>query len=163
MKQAISFLFCITLLSNFNARSQTVKIISASEQKWAGGAAGRTGTYNHFEIEFKGFKNEPLPDTIWIGQEAIPLVITDAKEAPTGNTIRTKTKKSIKFQIKVGTAHNEYAELNPQVGPNEKKIALPKPPVKYKGVALLSYKNKGHETYFTIPKYTIKPDQANYP
>ena len=163
MKPAISFLFCIALGSNFIAQSQTIKIIRSSEQHWYGGAAGRSGTYNQFEIEFKGFKTEPLPDTIWIGQEACPLIITDAKEAPTGNTIKTKTKKSIKILIKVGTAHNEYAELNPQVCPNEKKIVPPKPPVKYKGVALLSYKNNGHETYFSIPKYTVKPDPANYP
>lgn len=163
MKPAICLLLSFLLLINFSSRAQTVKIISASEQQWFGGAAGRSGTYNHFDIEFKGFKSTPLPDTMWIGQEACPLIITDEKESATGNTIRFKSKKSVKFQIRVGTAHNQYAELNPPGDPNAKKIAPPKPPVKYKGVALMSYKYKGHENYITIPKYTVKPDAANYP
>jgi hypothetical protein len=145
------------------AMAHTVKVISATTQSWSGGVAGRSGTNEQFEIEFSGFKSEPIPDTMWMGDETIPLIITNKSNFSEGNTICIRSKKSVTFKILGQTYRDEYAERFPPGLDPKKKNKVSHPPKPYKGVALISYKIDGKEYWFEVPKYTKTLPAINYP
>jgi hypothetical protein len=85
--------------------AQKVTLVSATAQSWAGGVAGLSGDNYHFTIEFTRFKNEPLPDTIWIGNNPIPLINNDAASS---NFRLTHVGNTLKADITAKTSRNEY-------------------------------------------------------
>lgn len=140
--------------------AQTVKLINATEQDWAGGIAGHTGENYTFEIEFSDYIKEPLPLTLWVGQYAFSLQTNDSLRQK--NTVIKHINRTNKLNIKitVGTFHNEYAEKEGQ--PFEKELLnnMPKPPKPFKGKALLSYLYKGAINTFEITEIrTLLPVQ----
>ena len=157
-------LLSLLILLNFPfvLYAQNVRMINSTEQSWSGGIAGRSGTNYSFVVGFSEYHQEPLPDTLWIGEEPFKIVITDSTNGQNGNTKCIRSKKSVRFEISAGTYHDEYADRYPKPG-NEKKPPLPHPPVKYKGVALLSYRYKGRQHYYTINRIMKVFPPVNYP
>ncbi len=154
--------FHLLLFSACTAVAQNVRLINSTEQSWSGGIAGRHGANYNFIVEFSGYRTEPVPDTVWIGKTPYP-VITDNNNQYNVNTKRVAGKRGVQFSIAVGVARDDYAEQLPTPGNNEKKAPKPVPPVRYKGVALLSYKYRGEERYFEINKIFTRYPPVNYP
>ena len=150
-----------TILTPHALPAQTIKLVNSTDQGWSGGVAGRTGNNYTFSIEFSGFKPDPIPDTIWIGQTPVQLSITDSGDTQ-ANTKRTKKKSSIKFNISAGTSEDEYADRYPT--PDNMRKEVPSHcPITYKGVALLSYKYKGKKHYYVISRIMTTYPPADYP
>jgi len=160
MKTGIFFIFCIALFLSKELGAQTVRVINSTEQRWSGGVAGRTGVNYSFVIEFSKYKQEPLPDTLWIGQEPIAILITDSSFSKNINTKRTCNKHTVRFEINVGTSHDENTDRFPV---QEKPTVSAHPPMKYKGAALLSYLYNGKQCYYEISKFLKVYPPLSYP
>ena len=166
MKLKILFFTIFIFLNCFpnDINAQNVKLNNSTLQGWSGGIAGHYGENYIFDIEFTGYETAPIPDTIWIEHLPVPLTIYDAKDPPNGNTRRTIKRKSVRYEIAVGTSHDEYAEREQQYSPNKKQDDTPPlPPKKYKGVALISYQANGSQHFFEVSKFLKKLESANYP
>lgn len=139
---------------------QKIKTINATKQNWSGGIAGRHGTYYSFVIAFSDLKDEPAPDTLWTEQEYFEISLRDEAKQVQGNTKRSRTKGSVKFEINVSTAHDEPDNNLPRQNENKHHVHAPVP---YNGAALLSYRYKGKEHYYEIKKIMKALPAANYP
>ncbi len=140
------------LLFLFNqSQGQVVKELQNTSQGWAGGPCCVSGVNYNFNILFSAFKNEPVPDTIWVGGQDIPLSLTDGElDGYTANTQVKRAGKTLTFHIAVGTSHDEKADQYPGI-----VVKKPKPaPIPQTGVAILSYheKGSGKRHFFTIKK-----------
>lgn len=145
--------------SHYSTFAQKIKVINAIERKWYGGVAGRSGANYTFVIQFSDFKTQPVPDTLWIAEHAIPIKTGNNHE--NANTKVSRTIKSVKFEINVGISKDDYADRYPVQG-NEPNV-IRNAPIEYKGVALLSYKVSGNPYYFTVKKIMIEYPSTNYP
>jgi hypothetical protein len=150
-------MICLPLLMH----AQKIRVINSTAQQWSGGIAGRRGCNYHFAIEFSRYKSEPLPDTLWLGQQAIILSITDSNAYQGSNTKRIRAKGSVKFEINAGTINDRFTEH--YANPLHKTIEVHNPPFPYTGVALLSYKYRGRKCYFQMDKIKRQLQPLNYP
>ena len=141
---------------------QKIMVINSTEQSWSGGIAGHYGTNYTFTIEFADYKTEPLPDTIWIGQEPVDLYTKALPNSEQGNTKLIRRKGTLKFQITIGTSHDNYTSDYP-TRENEHKAVRPHAPVAYQGIALLSYRYKGKAHYYEIKRIMKVYPPVNYP
>ena len=148
-------LFCFSRV----AYGQRIRMLNSTEQKWHGGVAGKSGANYAFLIEFADFKTEPIPDTIWIGQQPISILIANGKEL--FNTKIIRTSRAIRFEINVRVSKDDYEDRYPIQSRAPK--ATPHAPITYKGLALLSYSIKGDPQYFEIRKIMKEYPAANYP
>jgi len=148
-------LFCFSRV----AYAQRIRMLNSTEQKWYGGVAGKSGANYVFLIEFADFKTDPIPDTIWIEQQPVPLSIANGKEL--FNTKITRTAHAIRFEINVRVSKDDYEDRHPIQSRAPK--ATPHAPITYEGVALLSYRIKGAPKYFEIRKIMKEYPAANYP
>ena len=140
--------------------AQTIKVLNSTQQPWSGGIAGHSGDNHTFSIRFSDCGKEPIPDTIWLGQYPVELIVYDHDRQ--SNTNITHTGKTYKFDITAGTFYDEYADRYPS--PDGKpNTAPPHSPVPYKGVAMLSYTYNGRHHYYVIPKIKTVYPTANYP
>ncbi len=161
MRNRYYILIIAVLGGALSTSAQNIKLISATQRSWSGGIAGHHGENYTFIVEFTDIKKDVVPDTIWIGNDPVPILITEGNYAQNVNTKATKTKKGIRFEINAGTAHDDYADRYAPYGKEPRKE--PPPPIKYSGVALLSYQYKGNQKYFTISKITNSLPPVNYP
>ena len=153
------------VLLSFLATAQKAKLVDAISTSWSGGVAGKYGTGYVFIVEFScNGADEPMPDTLWIGSKCITL-ISKTTSGRSYNMIKTVKKKKVTFKVWGGTSNEDEDRPTIQYpgAPPEKKIAKPAPPVKYSGVALLSYKYKEKQTYFVIDKIMTVGPPVNYP
>ncbi len=141
--------------------AQKVKLVAAVHMAWSGGIAGRSGDNYTFTVEFTQYKKEPLPDTLWLGQEAI-LVTEQTNSNPYTNTRVIRKKGSVRFEISGQVTRDESAYSDPESALNEGKVAHPSP-IGYKGIALLSYTCNGKRHYFPITRITRELPPADYP
>lgn len=142
--------------------AQKVRIVNSSEQSWSGGIAGRSGANYSFVVEFSDFDSEPVPDTLWVERQPFPLSSPDSVKGLIGNIKRARTKKTVTFTINAGTFRDEYADRYNVQG-DGKHRPVPQPPFDYKGVALLCYRYKGTERYYTVSKIMNIARPAAYP
>lgn len=155
------FIFCCTL----TAGAQNLKTIYATRRDWSGGVAGHHGSYLSFTVEFSNYKEEPIPDTIWIDSKPIPLATTirNEKVQIKGNMNRTTSKKGVRFEINTGTSYDDNTRsIYPDPSDSHKELTCHQP-VACKGVALLSYRYMGREHYYPIAKFTTVFPPVNYP
>lgn len=141
--------------------SQTVKLINSTRLDWSGGIAGRYGSNFTFSLEFSNYRSEPLPDTIWIGQSPIPILLANTRDLQT-NAKRIPGKKTVRFDINVGTSSHDLAGRMPGPGDPPKAITT-KSPIAYTGVALLSYKYKRKTRYYTVKNIITTFPPVSYP
>lgn len=144
----------------YHCCAQKAKTIEATQQDWSGGIAGRRGSNYDFTVQIPGTKATMIPDTIWIGADAIAL---DKKEKGGYNnySIR-KTKNTTTIDISARVSKDDYADSYPVHVKEDPRGKRPVPP-RYKGVALVSYKLNGKRRYYTIEKILQRPDPINYP
>ena len=143
--------------------AQNVKLINSSSTDWSGGVAGHAGTRYTFTIECSGFDRAAFTlDTIWIGNDPTRLLVKiDDKTA--FNTVCKAGKKSIVYTINLAVDRSFHTSVEDPYSSGNKTIKTAKPPLKYKGVALLSYHYKGKPYHFVIDKTTIKYPPISYP
>ena len=70
---AILFGLCLPVAVS----ARNIRLVNSTDQSWSGGVAGRAGNNYTFTIEFSGFKSDPLPDTLWIGQQPTPISMAE--------------------------------------------------------------------------------------
>lgn len=155
LRSVLAVMLACGLPTMLNA--QTVKLINSSEQQWSGGVAGKRGTRYSFVVEFAGLATEPVPDTIWVGREPIAILTTTREQY--ANTKITRKGKSVRFEINVNTQSDDYEYNHPTQDARQR----PGPPIKYKGIALLSYRNNNRRCYFVIGKIITHYDHISYP
>jgi hypothetical protein len=159
-KNKVLFLLLL-LLSGTGCSAQLFKLIKATRQHWSGGVAGRSGIYYAISIE-TGLKNA-VPDTVWINNIAYPLDFSGKNNAykRTFDSVAHK----ITYSISAEEVHNE---LNMRPYPIKKdtvkkaQAPIVKPVRQFKGAALISYRHKHKQRFFTVNSFTdLKP--LNYP
>jgi len=141
--------------------AQQARLVDSYSQSWSGGIAGHRGENFLFVIEFTRIKGDVNPDTLWIGEQPIPVLITDSLFSDSQNTKKIKKKNSIRFEIHAGTSFDEYEYRNMPPGDETKKEAVKPPP--YKGIGLLSYTYMGKKKYYEIGKIMRRGEPLNYP
>ncbi len=168
MRLRISIFIFVLLSNTLDVIAQYVKLVESSEMNWSGGVAGRRGTNYNFTVDFIQFKKEPVPDTIWIKNTPFSFLQVGSTPQGTANIKKTIGKKSVQYSISVAISHDDYRErvIAPPGSGEEKEHkqqTAARAPVKYKGVALLSYTYKGERHYFEITGITKKLPPVNYP
>ncbi len=160
-------LAAILLCYASNAQQLAIKTIAAACTSWSGGIAGRYGTNYNFTIEFSGYQhNLPEPDTLWIGNKCIPVILKNNATSQNYNTLRTEGSKSVRYVFNAGTNQEDEPNkiMHTDVAGDRKALAKhAKPPIKYKGVALISYTYKGATMYYVVDKIMKKYPPVNYP
>ena len=159
--KALPVYFLLAMSVVCSATAQSVKLINSTHQRWSGGVAGRSGDRYGFTIEFSKYKQEPVPDTLWIGKKSFAIKIGENNSFRNGNTKLTRSKNKITLEINENITKNEY--YNPNEPPQEHELNTSQPPKPYKGVALLSYTYKGHRHYFEVSRIMNEAQAANYP
>ena len=155
---------CTIILLPLFSLAQKVKLTKSSSTSWSGGIAGRYGTGYNFTVAFSDFgPTEPAPDTMWIGNKCIPLVIKVGDKPQPFNAVRTAGKKSVSYFLVGSTSWEDDPRSIDATGAKGNKQPGGAPPLKYKGVALLSYKYKGKQKYFVIEKVLDRKPPVNYP
>ena len=145
------------------AQQPTVKLIASSSTSWSGGIAGRYGTSYNFTVAFPGYGHDiPEPDTFWIGQKSIPVMLKN-KTGQNYNTIRAQKGNTATYTFIGGTDNYDEDAPNGISVTKSNGTARLRAPIKYKGVALITYKYKGRVLYFTIDKIMNKNPPVNYP
>ena len=156
----------LVVLQQQKSSAQKVVLTNSSATHWSGGIAGRYGVGYNFTVTFSAYhRKEPAPDTLWIGNKCIPLIIKTGTNPQPFNATRTQGKKSVAYTIFAGTSHEDDLN-NVTPYPGQKKITPPPepaPPIKYSGIALLSYQYKGKQHYFVIDKIMKNNPPVNYP
>ncbi len=143
--------------------AQNVKLINSSSTDWSGGVAGHAGTRYTFTIECSGFDRAAFTlDTIWIGNDPTRLLVK-VNDKTAFNTVFKAGKKGVVYTINAAVDRSFHATVEDPYGNGNKTIKTAKPPLKYKGVALLSYHYKGKPYHFVIDKITIKYPPISYP
>ena len=159
-----AFLFFSLLVCPIVVQAQKVKLAASSSKSWSGGIAGRYGTNYSFTVEFSDYvKGEPKPDTLWIGNKCIPLLVKVESSPAAFNTVRTKNNGKLTFVISCVTDNRDDKQRTTPDNTIQRRVPTPVPPKKYKGVALLSYKYQGRHQYFVIDKIITVSPPVNYP
>lgn len=154
---------CILLSLPAVLFAQNIKLISATQQSWSGGIAGHSGCRYVFTIECDSTMPVIIPDTVWVGRQPTPLVYKSTKH-PDANAIRTRKKNRVRYELRAETNNNQYPYRDQEQDPYEtRKTTIVKPPVKYKGLALIAYKYNGKRGYFGINKLTKSLPPISYP
>ena len=159
-----SLLFIVLSVLPFCSFAQKVKLVNSTSTNWSGGIAGRSGTNYMFKVEFSAYgRNQPMPDTLWIGDKCIPLILK-TNPVPQGfNLIATTSKKKVTYEI-MGAVSKDLNKNRPDPYQEaNKRNHLPPPPVKCGGVALLSYRYNGKRHFYTIEKVMTQNTPLNYP
>ena len=144
--------------------AQKVKLAGSSSTSWSGGIAGRYGTNYNFTIEFSEYKkDEPVPDTFWIGHKCFPVILKADPVPQNYNTVRTAGKRKVSFLLIGGTDYRDDKHGQDPYNAVSKRIQMPVPPIEYKGLALLSYKYRGKRRYYMIDRIITANPPVNYP
>lgn len=141
--------------------AQTMKLVSSTDQGWSGGIAGLSGDNFKFIISCSCAGQPFMPDTLWTGDEAMPLSTGDSLDAGNVRITYLKNKKTAMIEITTGTQKSEYTSF--EMPPDNVKTTAARPPLGYKGVALLGYHYGGRRHYFTISRFTKVLPPVNYP
>ena len=155
--KATANLLLLLLLLPLAALSQKVTLLTSASQKWAGGVCCRHGVNYTFRLSF--FALDPRPDTLWLGMQDIPLTISDSVGT---NATRTRKKAGTEYLIQAQEVVDDRNGRQP-AEPEQDPVLASLPPVDYKGVALLSYYNKGRRRFFVIDKIMHQLPQQDHP
>ncbi len=142
--------------------AQSAALINSTEGCWSGGIAGHRGCNYTFAIDVTALHTDPAPDTLWIGDQPVRLLLK-AGQAGQANMKVTPTGKGFRYQINAGTSFDDQNWHSP-VPPGDKgPEAKPKPPVAYSGVALFCYTSRGKRCYFVVTKIMKRYPPVSYP
>lgn len=148
----------LALLVPASAGAQKIALHNSTRCDWSGGIAGRAGSNYTFALTVQGTQSVFIPDTIWIGEHPIPILVDSGNHKPFNTRISVK-KREMQIDISAGTVR----DYNMLPFPDREDKEPPEPPVKYNGVALLSYRYNGRRGYFAIPRIMVNYPAVNYP
>jgi hypothetical protein len=145
----------LLLLICMQGKGQNLQLKRAELQEWSGGIAGRHGKNYVFALSFSG-SAKIIPDSLWIDGQSINV----SADNSSGNT-----------QVHITTTGGQgkknwiiYLKLSfDSPGINTVSSVVIKPPVAYKGIALMRYKQAGAARYLEIKKITSQLPTVNYP
>ena len=105
--------FLIFLFTAFFSRTslaQSLRLLHATDQTWAGGACCRTGV--DYSLTFQSIGKKIIPDSLFIGNQAFPLV---TKEHPGiyPNLHIQRSGDSTWYSIQVGTSTDRPEQIFP--------------------------------------------------
>lgn len=157
--RSIKLAFLAALLIQFGiarqGTAQSFHLVKATCQRWAGGVAGHYGVNYYIELE----TSSPaiIPDTVWVDGKTYPINFT-AK-----NGSGTRTVDSITHKITYAIwARESHTETNPMLKGAPTDTVSGKPARNFNGAALVSYRLKHKEHFFTVKSFT-QLAQLNYP
>ncbi|HTA26929.1 MAG TPA: hypothetical protein VK809_04025 [Bacteroidia bacterium] len=148
----------ILLAGISSVTAQSFKTIKATRQHWAGGVVGRFGI-NYF-IELATSSHTSIPDTVWINGYVYPISSFSSNGQYSKKT--DSVTHEIHYSILVSEAHDQYANKR---YPNQKKDTITAKPLHlraFEGAALISYRYKKKQRFFTVKSFTDLK-QLNYP
>jgi len=154
MRKILQLLLIINCAIPGVLNAQSVKLINSTRQDWSGGVAGMHGSRYTFAIEFYDCKKEPVPDILWIGQDAVSL-----NENSSLNVKMSRKGDMVRFDINANIQKNDNSY---GYYPKENKEEA-QSPMKYRGVALLSYKYNKEQKYFVINRIMMTMEPIAYP
>ena len=140
--------------------AQKGKVLTATEQCWSGGIAGRHGCNYSFVISFRDVRQQMTADTLWIGDYAVKLTEKINNKAD-GNMTVKRGGKTILYGINAGTHYDDNEKYLVSVTPAE--TIAPKPPDNHDAVATLAYWYGGNRRYFAVPKILHRLAPVAYP
>ncbi len=140
--------------------AQKGKVLTATEQCWSGGIAGRHGCNYSFVISFRDVRQQMTADTLWIGDYAVKL--TEKTNGKADGNMRVKRgKKTVQYEINASTHHDDNERYRVSVKPAE--TIANKPPVSNGAVAIIAYWYGGEKRYYEIPKILHRLAPVAYP
>lgn len=130
-----------------NIRSKDFILLESSLQNWvAGTPSGGSGTEYYFKLRINTSK-ELIFDKAWINNESFEMIVTKERSSISNEAIVFT--KGDTITLRVSNLKNE-----------KKTVSIP--PIIYHGDALISYKRKNKDAFFTIKEIkTI--DTYNHP
>jgi hypothetical protein len=136
--------------------AQKGKVLTATQQCWSGGIAGRHGCNYIFVVSFKHLRQQMIVDTLWIGDYAVKLTEKTNGKAD-GNMTVKRGGKTIQYEINAGTYYDDNERYLVSIKPTRIKDA--KLPVNNDAVATVAYWYKGKRCYFEVPEilHILKP------
>ena len=144
MKQLLLFILTLPGAANFSS-AQSLKQLSATEQRWSGGVCCRMGTNYVITLEGKNTTRSFTIDTVWIGD------IGHAGSGQENFSIqKSKTERNTKYQLFVSETHDTNNT------PDILKIKADNPkihPPVYKGKACILYTIGGHKKLLPIKDF----------
>jgi len=138
------------------SQAQSFHLVKATCQRWAGGVAGHYGVNYYIELE----TSSPaiIPDTVWVDGKTYPINFT----SKSGNELRKIDSVTHKITYSIW-ARESHMEVNPMMkGAGSDTAASGKPARSFEGAALVSYRLKHKQHFFTVKSFTQLP-QLNYP
>ena len=150
-----ALIFIVFLSITFSSPAQKIKLVSADKQSWSGGMAGHSGT--NYSVVIECNDTTLMPDTLWIGAEALPVNVRKLS-----SSLKKCGRRHKKVTYTINAGESTYIEPG-----NPEKIVHAggvdgKCPVVYKGAALISYTYRGKRHYFIIKTLHVLP-ALNYP
>lgn len=152
----VSFLF-IAVACNQSLLAQ-MRVLRATSQSWSGGIAGRSGVNYTFLLQCPVAGTSLHFDTLWIGNEPVPLQRIKNGGGDENTLITTNGKMT---RITINARITREQELSPLT--NKNKINGQRPPIPYKGVALLAYKQQHSQKYLIIDRITSQLPSLSFP
>lgn len=153
-------IFLAALLIQFGiagrGMAQSLHLVKATCQRWAGGVAGHYGVNYYIELE----TSSPaiIPDTVWVDGRTYPINYTSKSGSET-RTVDSVTHK-ITYSI---WARESHTQVNPMLKTGSDTATEKVKPVRsFDGAALISYHIKHKQRFFTVKSFAQLP-QLNYP
>lgn len=137
--------------------AQHIKLAEASRQNWSGGIAGSSGSHCLFVFEFSSYDKVPVPEAIWIENKEYKIIANDSTGRNNTTVKLSAGGKKVSYETRIETNNRR------RFMPGGKAAENQQPPVAVKGAALLVYKYKGKDTYYTIKKILHELPPLNYP
>lgn len=158
MKQLLGLL--VILLPATMVMAQKGKVLTATEQCWSGGIAGRHGCNYSFVISFRDVRQQMIADTLWIGDYAVKLIEKNKNNAA-GNMTVKRGGKTIQYEIYASTHYDDNEKYIASTIPTE--TIAPKPSYNHGAVATIAYWYGGKRLHFAVPKILHKLAPVAYP
>lgn len=150
---------CLSYSTNY-CLAQSLQLIKATRQGYAGGVAGHYGINYTIVAATKSYT--VIPDTLWVNGKAYPI---DYKTKE-GNATRKidSTKHTVMYTITVTEAHNQFHRPPMEGGSQGNDTTLKKTGQirQFDGAAMISYMVKHKQRFFIIKSFTLL-EQINYP
>ena len=138
-----------------NSQAQSFHLVKATCQRWAGGVVGHSGVNYYIELE----TSSPaiIPDTVWVDGRTYPINFT----SKSGNETRTVDSVTHKITYSIW-ARESHIQVNPMMKGDLNDTASGKFVRSFEGAALVSYRLKHKQHFFTVKSFT-QLQQLNYP
>ncbi len=142
-------LVIISFLLLTSVRAQSVKLVSATQQRWAGGVAGSQGNIYSFTLKIDNKHKQVKLSSVWVDEQEFD--IADGRNTVVVEAL--KDGRTVRINVRTSSATKIPGHTRP-----------PQPaPIAYKGVALIGYKVGNKAQYFVVKKVAKQLQPLSYP